>query len=101
MSPLHKLREERLKLSLDSERVGGLGGGGGELGRMVSVAPPPFESNFYFNGFFFFFFFFFFLINLINVGYRIYPKVSSLTLYLILLFNKSILLPVYVYKIAG
>ena len=75
-------------------------GGGGELGRMVSVAPPPFESYFILMDFFFFFFFFF-LINLINVGYRIYPKVSSLTLYLILLFNKSILLPVYVYKIAG
>ena len=67
----------------------GWGGGGG----WFQLTPPPFESNFYFNGFF--------LINLINLGYRIYPRVSSLTLYLILLFNKSILLPVYVYKYAG
>ena len=77
MSPLQKqLRNERLKDSLDSELVcgwvgwGGGGGGaagegGGEEGGWFQLTPPPFESNFYFNGFF--------LINLINLGYRIYP----------------------------
>ena len=68
--------------------------GAGSGGGLFQLTPPPFESNFYFNGFFL-------LINLINLGYRIYPKVSSLTLYYIILFNKSILLPVNVYKIAG
>ena len=37
----------------------------------------------------------------INFGYRIYPQYSHHTVYLILLFNKSILLPMNVCKIAG
>ena len=41
MSPLHKLREERLKLSLDSEGVGGSGGGRG-IGEDGFSCPTPF-----------------------------------------------------------
>ena len=56
----------------------------------------PFTQNFIFMGFLFFFFFFF-----TNLGYGIYPNYSHPLLFIILLFNKSTLLPVNVCKIVG
>ena len=68
------------------------GFGGGECGGWSVVT------------FFFFFFFFFMEIvdTIVILGYRLYPKYSRhVTLYLILFFNKCILLPMYVCKISG
>ena len=64
--------------------VGGWGGGGGGRAGL---------SKFHFQGKSW--------INFINLGHRIYLNIHTLALYLILLFNKSILLHMSVCKVGG